>query len=131
MVTVEQRERGQGHQTKNAETLNPNLNGSVKEAKHQHQVITHDDGAATCVSIDDMDLDPRQVPRIPVSFGKYQSCSATKKTSPAFARVSSVFRPDCALATTREQARQEMLRQLPPLPSTTGQHLGQDITGTT
>ena len=81
MVKVEQRERGQGHQTKNAETLNPNLNGSVKEAKHQHQVITHDDGAATCVSIDDMDLDPRQVPRIPVNFGKYRSCSATKNLS--------------------------------------------------
>ena len=81
MVTVEQRERGQGHQTKNAETLTPNLKGSVKEAKHQHQVITHDDGAATCVSIDDMDLDPRQVPRIPINFGKYRSCSATKNLS--------------------------------------------------
>ena len=45
-------------------TLNLNPNGSVKEAKHQHHVITHDDGAATCVSIDDMDLDPRQVPLI-------------------------------------------------------------------
>ena len=62
-------------------TLNLNPNGSVKEAKHQHHVITHDDGAATCVSIDDMDLDPRQVPRIPVNFGKYRSCSATKNLS--------------------------------------------------
>jgi hypothetical protein len=132
-VTVEQRERGQAWTSnQNAETLNLNPNGSVKEAKHQHHVITHDDGAATCVSIDDMDLDPRQVPRIPVSFGKFQSCSATKKTSPSgICPCLKCFRPDCVLATTREQARQEMLRQLPPLPSTTGQHLGQEMAATT